>query len=259
MEKQSNISSVEELRSYWNALAPEIASTVDEVLEIPIDRQFDPHIHEDAIRNFLPRFDCYAKRSNRKMLVRMPLRIHEGFIASIEQEFYRQLDQSPTQDSKVEIGRSSRVLLYDGEQSRQPDTQFLDSKGIPRVIVEVAYTQSGRHSRNLAEDYIFGTNGQVKRVFVCHLNPVGKSSMISEWEGKITESDDPNYEEDLSVALVQSKEFRTADGASVNDDERFNIPCCDFAARSDGRNVISIQFRHFYDTLGKLEMKRVHT
>ena len=203
--KRPDIASVEELRRFWSTRAPKVASAIDETTEIRISRDFDPHKHEDAINNFLPRFDCYTKRSSRELVVRMPSRIHEGFIAYIEEESYNQLGNNRSQRPKIEIGRSSRVLLYDGKQSRQPDTQFIDSEDVPRVIVEVAYTQSGNYGRKIAEDYIFGTNGKVKRVFVCDLNPLGQSSTISEWEGKITESADPKYDGDLSVVLVESK------------------------------------------------------
>jgi hypothetical protein len=204
--KRSRIASVGELRRYWDAVVLETEDDTDEIQEIGLSSDFDPHVYEDDIRSFLPRFDCYTiKQSDRKILVRMPSRIHEGLIAYIEEQSYRQLDKKSGQHLKIEIGRSSRVLLHDGKQSRQPDTQYLDSEDVPRVIVEVAYTQSGKQGRKIARDYIFGTDGRVKRVYVCDLNRVGKASTISEWESKITPSDDQEYEGDLSVVMVRTK------------------------------------------------------
>ncbi|TWU70886.1 hypothetical protein ED733_001002 [Metarhizium rileyi] len=233
------IETVEDLRRYWASRSSSNVDDADEIVQIPVAPEFNPHDYENDIQAIFPRFDCCAtyrqgcRLPDRKILVRMPSRIHEGFIADIEKESYRQLGEINSNRLNIEI------------------------EAVPRIVVEVAYTQPGSHGKRIATDYVSGTDGQVKRVFFFDLNPIGKASTLSEWRTKITPSDDPTYEGDLSIEAVMMKEFRAADGSQANVEESLKIPYGDFDTGADPQgHVICIGFPYLYDILTKLEKKR---
>lgn len=187
------ICSVQDLRRFQ---ANQKGSEAKEITRIRIGKEFDPHQHLEEIHRFLRRFDCYPTY----IRVRMPSIVHELVIKAIEREFITKQIMLGGRCSDIELYGSSRVFLGNGRESRDPDIQFqYGLERYPRVIIEVAKTQSLRELDILAHDYILKSGGAIKSVFGINLNPLGKPSTVSQWSAKITPSDDPAYEEEVRV------------------------------------------------------------
>lgn len=240
------VDSVQDLRRYWERVRPKLNK---ETAYIKISDQFDPLQHTEEISGFIRRFDCYSTF----IRVRMPTKIHETFCRDLEEEYITQKLQHERDFVGIKLGGSSNVSLSGHKQSRSPDIQFfhvLHAK--PRVIIEVAYSQSLKALRDVAQDYILGTDGQVRRVYGIKLSPLGgQPSTISEWVPKITPSDDPDFDGEIRAEEIYCKEFRSADGSPMNPHERIVISTHDFDVAAEGE--ISIPFRRIFEILQGVE------
>ncbi|OAA33796.1 hypothetical protein AAL_01261 [Moelleriella libera RCEF 2490] len=240
------VESVQDLRRYWERVRPKLNK---ETAYIKISDQFDPLQHTEEISGFIRRFDCYSTF----IRVRMPTTIHDAFCRGLEDEYRTQKLQYERDFVDIRLAGSSDVSLSGRKQSRSPDIQFrhlLHAK--PRVIIEVAYSQSLKELRDVAEDYILETDGQVRRVYGIKLSPLGgKPLTISEWRPKITPSDNPDFDEDIRAEEIYCKEFRSADGSPVNPHECIVISAHDFDVAAEAE--ISIPFRRIFEILQEVE------
>ena len=123
----------------------------------------------------------------------MPTTIHEEFIASIVEEIQTQLksiqDRSADFAKEIRSGGSASIRFVDKEYSKHdPDAQFRHSKArFPGIVIEVSYSQKRKDLERLADDYILGSNSDI-RVFV-GLDieyKTDKKATLSVWRPKIT-------------------------------------------------------------------------
>lgn len=198
VERSLAINSVQQLRRYQADRNADEA----EVVRIQIGKEFDPHQHVEEIGNIFRRFDRYPTA----ICVRMPSPIDELVISDLEQEYTIKQYHCGGRCSDIKLGRSSRVYLDGKKESRQPDIQFRHkSEKQPRVIVEVALSQTERELEILAYDYILKSDGKIKTVYGIDLNPLGKPSTVSRWCARVTPSDDPAYENEVRVEKILCK------------------------------------------------------
>ena len=130
----------------------------------------------------------------------MPSPIHELVIRDLEREYTIKQFLLGGACSDIKLGGSSRVSLDEEKESRQPDIQFRHKlEKYPRVIVEVANTQTQKELEALAYDYILKSDGEIKSVYGIDLNPLGKASTVSRWCARVTPSDDPEYDKEVRV------------------------------------------------------------
>ncbi|OAA34312.1 hypothetical protein NOR_08528 [Metarhizium rileyi] len=242
VQRSLAINSVQQLRRYR---ADRKADEAEEIVRIQINKEFDPHQHLEKIGDIFRRFDCYPTA----ICVRMPSPIHELVISDLEREYTIKQDRRGGRCSDIKLGRSSRVYLDGKKESRQPDIQFRHkSEKQPRVIIEVALSQTEKELEILAYDYILKSDGKIKTVYGIDLNPPGKSSTVSRWCARVTPSDDPAYEEEVRVEKILYKAFRAADGSPANPDECVLIPFGNFDIDLEEQNSgISIPFRSIFD------------
>ena len=198
----TTLGSVQELRRHWKRYSQLRGQETDEIINFNISKDFIPHQHLDEIEGSFRRFDCYPA----SIRARMPSPIHELVIAGLESNYTEQRFQRQGEYSEIVLGRSSRIFLDGKRESRQPDIQFRrKSHHIPGIVIEVAHTQTERELEALASDYILKTDGNIKRVYGIDLNPLGKSSTISEWRARLTPSDDPDFDEEVRVEKTFKK------------------------------------------------------
>ncbi|CEJ95237.1 hypothetical protein VHEMI10728 [[Torrubiella] hemipterigena] len=247
----TSIASVRDLQHYCkdHSLLDEVKA--NEYTNIPLSKTFQPHYHITRIEQFIRCFDCYPT----SILVRMPSPILEFVISGLEREYTIQQFLCGGKWQDVKLGRSSRVFLDNKNESRQPDIKFRHKQQhIPRVIIEVAYTQTEKGLDALASDYILKSDGEIKTVIGVNLNPWGKPSTVQEWKAVITDSDDPEYDEELRVERGPKKVFREADGSPANEEECITIPYSDFSDDSNAQEPgISISLQKIFEIYGGAE------
>ena len=124
-----------------------------------------------------------------QLVIRMPSLIHEHLLAVIEGEIISQLITIRTSNGpaallagQIESYRSSTIYLED-ESRRDPDSQFIhEAAKYPGVVIEVAYTQSGKNLSKLADHYIVESSGKISMVIGLSVDYQGsKKATISIW------------------------------------------------------------------------------
>lgn len=195
------INSVEELRRYWNDqkadyLRWRLNDDSDEVIWIQKGKEFNPLEHLEEIRKIFRRFDCYPTT----IRVRMPSSIHGVVIGALVEEYGSLKDRQGGEFLDIYSSVSSDVPLDNQRETRQPDVQLRHRlQKCPRVIMEVAYTQTEKALERLAWDYILKSNGYIKRVYGINLQPIGKPSRVIEWCARVTLSNEADYDEEVRV------------------------------------------------------------
>lgn len=198
----STIASVHALQQYWANCAPRSRREAVEIIEVETSKAFNPHDHLDELEPTLPRFDRYLS----SIRFRMPSLLHEIMIAELESDFTEQKYRLGGKYSDVKLSRSARVIIDEGNESRQPDMQFRHkARPRPNMVLEVAQTQLEKELKALADDYIVKTDGEIKTVYGIKLNPPGKPSTVTKWCAKITPSKDPEYDVEVRVETIFRK------------------------------------------------------
>ena len=96
--------------------------------------------------------------------------LHEKFIPKIVEEIQVQLKsiEGASAGFAKEIGfeGSASIKFADQEYSRHdPDAQFQHSKAqYPGVVIEVSYSQKRKDLARLADDYILGSDSDIRAV-----------------------------------------------------------------------------------------------
>lgn len=99
--------------------------------------------------------------------------VHESFAAKIEKAIEKQIEAiadgafdvtSAGLASKIERRGSPKVYL--GKfGSRLPDKTFQHEEAFyPGLVIEVAYSQKSKDLPAIAEDYLFGSDGNIRQV-----------------------------------------------------------------------------------------------
>lgn len=173
-------------------------------IEIPIDPEVYSSIDKTFLGRLYKRHDFDPRR--RIFVLRMPSPVHECFSSLLGRDIQNQLDWIAEENGnhkksvvlfadKICNIASARILWSGGDDAgfsttssqRQPDAQFhhKDAK-YPGVVIEVSYAQDGKRMNDIAEDYILGSNGDIKVVVGVDINNKGKEAALSLWRPKYT-------------------------------------------------------------------------
>jgi hypothetical protein len=149
----------------------------------------------------------------------MPTATHERFITSVIQEISRQLqtlaaatDSSIASEFAQQIDScgSTSISFPDGYGRHDPDGSFGHKQAqYPGVVLEVSYSQKQRDLARLADDYILGSDGNIRAVVGLDIeyqdrsktkskgkDNASKVATLSVWRPKVTVDGD---EEELSA------------------------------------------------------------
>ena len=103
----------------------------------------------------------------------MPTQLHEWVIFSVVEELRRQLREigdgctASAKFAQLVEARGSPTLDFtdSGYGRHDPDAQFRHLKAqYPGVVIEVSYTQKRKDLAHIAEDYILGSDGNIRVV-----------------------------------------------------------------------------------------------
>ncbi|KAG9232706.1 hypothetical protein BJ875DRAFT_505834 [Amylocarpus encephaloides] len=114
------------------------------------------------------RYDYFPSTS--RLVLRMPTTLHEEFITSIVEEIQVQLksiqDASAEFAKEIRSGGSASIKFADEEYGKHdPDAQFRHSKAqFPGIVIEVSYSQKRKDLERLADDYILGSDSNIRVV-----------------------------------------------------------------------------------------------
>ncbi|KAH7371617.1 hypothetical protein BKA64DRAFT_587455 [Cadophora sp. MPI-SDFR-AT-0126] len=181
------------------------------------------------------RFDYFP--SSNRLILRMPGDIHERFIARIVEEIQDQLKAirgpSASFARQITTGASSRIKFPDKEYgSHDPDAQFDHSDAqYPGVVIEVSHTQKRRDLPHLADDYILGSDANIKVVVGLDIEyraDKAGTATISVWRPAIEV--DEGVDCLVARQTVDSQMFRDRNGNAISSPESdLRISLQDFA------------------------------
>ncbi|KFY69202.1 hypothetical protein V496_00433 [Pseudogymnoascus sp. VKM F-4515 (FW-2607)] len=181
------------------------------------------------------------------LILRMPTATHERFITKLVHEITRQLETLASADRpssdfarQIDACGSTTIRFPDDYGRHDPDGSFAHTQAqFPGVVFEVSYSQKRRDLGRLADDYILGSDGNVRAVVGLDIEYQGngrsrgksilsKVATLSVWRPKITVDDDG---EELSAHQeVVDVEFRDKDGVSNSSpDAGISLRIDDFA------------------------------
>jgi hypothetical protein len=133
----------------------------------------------------------------------MPSVLHEAITSSIVKEILHQLnlitggkDTSANFAREIEHGGSAHIDFADSEYGRhEPDALFRHSRAqYPGVIIEVSYSQKRMDLARLADDYILGSDGNIRVVIGLDINYRGKMATLSIWRPRIVSNGNEDEE-----------------------------------------------------------------
>jgi hypothetical protein len=170
-----------------------------------------------TILTFIPRYDYFPSTS--RFILRMPTPIHESVIKSVIEELQHQLrsislgDGQSAEFSKEVESDGSVTIDFEEPQfgSHDPDGQFRHSEAnYPGVVLEVAYSQKAKDLPYLADEYILGSDGDIRAVIGINLEyKETNKATLSVWEPRIVRNI-VGEDELVAVQVV-------ADQVSLND------------------------------------------
>lgn len=153
------------------------------------------HLLAKNMLTLIPRYDYFPSTS--RFIIRMPTAIHESVIKSIVEELLLQL-RSISHGESAEFAKEvdsdgSATIDFEEPQfgSHAPDGQFRHSKAnYPGVVLEVAYAQKAKDLPYLADEYILGSDGDIRVVIGISLEykQINKAT-LSIWEPRIVPND----------------------------------------------------------------------
>ncbi len=126
----------------------------------------------------------------------MPSAVHEEFVATIVGDIAQKLCDIARSSSPSAIfaglvrdSRSTTITFDDPDYGRHdPDASFRHSDAqYPGVIVEVAYSQKARALPRLADEYILGSDGNIRVMVGFNIGYSHKMATVSVWRaGRLT-------------------------------------------------------------------------
>ncbi|RFU27241.1 hypothetical protein B7463_g9092, partial [Scytalidium lignicola] len=182
----------------------------------------------------------YYFPSTSKFILRMPTSMQESIIKSVIDELQRQLKvisqgEGPSAEFAKEVeSDGSATIDFDEPQygSHNPDGQFRHSQAnYPGVVLEVADSQKGKELASLADEYILGSDGDIRAVIGINLDykEIGKAT-LSVWEPQIV----PNHigeDELVAVQVVADQIFRD-EMANPNESTKISLQLQQFATEA---------------------------
>jgi len=122
----------------------------------------------------------------------MPTTLHGYFITSIVEELQVQLKS--IQNTSAEFAREIRsgglasIKFSDEEYGKHdPDAQFQHSKAqFPGIVIEVSYSQKRKDLERLADDYILGSDSNIRVVVGLDIEyKSSKKATLSVWRPNV--------------------------------------------------------------------------
>jgi hypothetical protein len=129
-----------------------------------------------------------------QFVLRMPPAVHEEFAVSVVGHIVRQLSlisarPGPSAEFAQDIqpGGSTTIAFDDSEYGKHdPDASFRHSKAqYPGIVIEISYSQKTRELTRLADDYILGSNGNIRVVIGLDIEYSGKMATFSIWRPQL--------------------------------------------------------------------------
>ncbi|KAA6408873.1 MAG: hypothetical protein FRX48_07217 [Lasallia pustulata] len=162
------------------------------------------------------RYDYFPSTSH--LVLRMPTDLHEEFITRIVEEVQVQLKS--IQDASAEFAKeirsrgSASIKFADDEYSKHdPDAQFRHSKAqFPGIVIEVSYAQKRKDLERLADDYILGSDSDIRVVVGLDIEyKTGKKATLSVWRPNII-TNEAGEKELVTQLVVANQVFRDSNG-----------------------------------------------
>ena len=127
----------------------------------------------------------------------MPSNLHEYFCIQVVYNILKQLDNIAALDSSaaayarnVKAGGSPTLKLPSNQAGKydlhDPDATFYyEDTRWPRIVIEVSYSQKRKALKDLAEDYILGSIGNISVVIGLDIEyKISKQATLSVWRSK---------------------------------------------------------------------------
>lgn len=181
--------------------------------------------------------------STETLVLRMPNQLHEVFIARVVVEIQKRLSMFADAESRsrafaqsVNYNGSGRLDLEgednDGRRTirRDPDATFKHCDALwPGVVIEVSYSQKKKALPHLADDYILGTDGNIRVVVGLDIDYETKKGTISIWRPEYVTNEQGQL--DLEAAqTVEDQIFRDEFGnPNLSPDAGLKLELRDFA------------------------------
>ncbi|PBP23773.1 hypothetical protein BUE80_DR005466 [Diplocarpon rosae] len=169
-------------------------------------QELEQRLQEDESLN------AYVLHKVRRFVLRMsPSPIHD--LACIQGE-------SAQFVKKIKAQGSSRIKFKDENYGpHSPDAQFRHSEAhYPGIVIEVSYTQKRKDLRKLADQYILGSDGDIKVVVGLDIEyKASKQATLSVWRPAIVKNQ-VGEKELVSQAVIEDKIFRDSDGNPSTDE-----------------------------------------
>ncbi|KAH8809120.1 hypothetical protein F5884DRAFT_883065 [Xylogone sp. PMI_703] len=176
---------------------------------------WDHHVHK-VRHDYFPSAKLYV--------LRLPGTLHQSLVSYITQEILRQLSlivlsgsSSAIFAANLENSASAEIEFEDTEYgSHQPDASFQHFEAqYPGVIVELSYSQKRKDLSRLANEYILGSNADIRVVIGIDIEEErSKRASISIWRPGIG-TNDVGEKELLAVRTVTAQLFRDDEGNLV--------------------------------------------
>jgi hypothetical protein len=155
------------------------------------------------------RYDYFP--SIKQFVLRMPSVLHELVSGEVVREITRQLDSITSyEDESAQFARnitssaSGVIKLPDPEYGRHdPDASFgyLRTR-YPGVVIEVSYSQKRKDLPYLADEYILGSNGNIRVVIGLDVEYRGKMATLSIWRPRFSINGDGDEELEAEQTVV---------------------------------------------------------
>lgn len=129
----------------------------------------------------------------------MPSNLHELFIADVVNNIDQQLSRIATgQTSSADFARRIKnqrhadIKPLDPEYGvHSPDSSYRHSDAqLPGVVIEISYSQKRKDLHHLADDYILGSNHNIRAVVGLDVEYNGLEAVLSMWKPGLQTDDD---------------------------------------------------------------------
>jgi hypothetical protein len=155
------------------------------------------------------RYDYFP--SIKQFVLRMPTPLHEVVVRRVTRDILCQLDSiAERNDLSGEFARniedtgSSRLTFPDSDYGpHDPDGSFQHiGARYPGVIIEVSYSQKRKDLPRLADDYILGSDGNIRAVIGLDIEYRGKMATLSVWRPRFSINKDGEEELEAKQTVI---------------------------------------------------------
>ncbi|KIX08396.1 uncharacterized protein Z518_03052 [Rhinocladiella mackenziei CBS 650.93] len=181
---------------------------------------FEQHYQEDGFVQHKLRYDYFP--SAHLFVLRMACSVHEYLASSVVVDILQQLRviarrADSTGEFVKKIG-SAAITFNDPTLSKHsPDGSFRHIEArYPGVVIEVSYSQKRRDLPRLADDYILGSDAEIRAVVGLDLDYRGKRATVSIWRPRI-QVNAAGEKELVAHKSLADQEFRSEDGNQIGD------------------------------------------